>query len=196
MKEIIVATTNKGKISEIALLLKHLPVSFTSLQSFHIPPAEEDGHTFCENAIIKAKYYAEITGKPCLADDSGLEVDALNGEPGVYSARFAGEDASDADNNNLLLEKIKDVADEQRCARFRCVIALAYEDKVITAEGVCAGRVLRQARGQGGFGYDPLFYIPELGKTLAEVTQEEKNKISHRGQALRSLAAKLRGTFL
>lgn len=197
MKEIIVATTNKGKISEITLALEHLALHFISLQSYpNITPAVEDGHTFAENAMIKAAYYANITGKPCLADDSGLEVDALNGAPGVYSARFAGESASDEDNNRLLLKKMATVPEKQRQARFRCVIALADGDRVISAEGTCEGRVLREGCGQGGFGYDPLFYIPSLGKTLAEVTQEEKNQVSHRGQALRNLEKKLRGTFL
>lgn len=196
MKEIVVATTNEGKVLEIASLLQSLSVNFISLKSFEIVSPEEDGQTFRENAILKAKYYAKIIGKPCLADDSGLEVDALEGAPGVYSARFAGEQASDKDNNELLLRKLESVSDSERGARFRCAVALVYQDKVLTAEGTCEGMILRASRGQGGFGYDSLFYSPRFGKTLAEVTLDEKNTISHRGQALRTLAQMMRGKFV
>lgn len=195
MKEIVIASKNAGKVAEIAAALQHLPVRLVSLAELgDVPEAVENGADFSENAFIKARFYAAYTGKACLADDSGLEVDALDGEPGVYSARYAGETATDAQNNAKLLTKLEGVAGEKRTARFRCVLAFVDTDKqTITAQGVCEGEILAAARGAGGFGYDPLFYIPALGQTLAEISIAEKNTISHRGAALRNIAEKLAG---
>jgi XTP/dITP diphosphohydrolase len=193
MRKLIVATRNRGKVTEIANALAHLPLQVLSLAEFdNIPDAVEDGDTFEANAVIKARHYAKYTKCACLADDSGLEVDALGGAPGVYSARFAGPDGDDAANNAKLLQELKDVPGEKRTARFRCVLAFAGEQgEIITTEGSCEGVILHQAQGQGGFGYDPLFYVPDLDKTLAEIPVTEKNKISHRGQALRIMVKKL-----
>ncbi|QJW45537.1 XTP/dITP diphosphatase [bacterium BFN5] len=195
MKELVIASKNAGKVAEIAAALQYLPLKVMSLADFsEIPDAIEDGSTFMENALIKAKYYSTLTGKACLADDSGLEVDALQGAPGVYSARYAGESASDADNNHKLLAEMAQVDSANRTARFRCVLAFIDTNAtVITADGTCEGVILGAARGTEGFGYDPLFYIPALNKTLAEISIADKNAISHRGAALKSLAAKLAG---
>lgn len=195
MRTIVVATKNQGKVAEIKGALDHLGVRVMSLSDFSpVAEAVEDGQTFEENAVIKARYYAAHTGHACLADDSGLEVDALGGAPGVFSARYAGEHADDEDNNRKLLEELRDVPAERRTARFRCVLAFVDENNaVITADGSCEGIILTAPQGHGGFGYDPLFYMPELGKTLAEVSVAEKNGISHRGQALRNLVRKIEG---
>jgi XTP/dITP diphosphohydrolase len=197
LKEIVIASKNTGKIAEIAAALKHLPVKVLSLAEFgEIPEAVEDGATFLENALIKARYYAARTGKACLADDSGLEVDALQGAPGVYSARYAGENAIDADNNRKLLAALSHVQPAERTARFRCVLAFVDDQKpAITADGTCEGVILEELRGAGGFGYDPLFYIPDLDRTLAEIALAEKNAISHRGAALRNMAVRLQEYF-
>ena len=192
MKRIVVGTRNSGKIKEISEALAELPFKFVGLPDFGIPDAEETGATFEQNAIIKAQYYSEQTGEYCLADDSGLEVDALRGEPGVYSARYAGEGASDADNNNKLLRELQAVPHEKRTARFKSVLALVGPDGIRTlAEGVCEGILLTELRGNGGFGYDPLFWLPEFEKTLAEMSVTEKNLVSHRGHALKALKQKL-----
>lgn len=194
MKEIIVATTNKGKIAEIALALAGLPVKVLDLSAFgDIPEAVENGDSFSANARMKAKYYAEQTGKACLADDSGLEVDALGGAPGIYSARFAGENATDAQNNQKLLQELTGIISEKRTARFRCVLAFVDIDgNVLTASGVREGVIGEELCGLGGFGYDPLFYMPEMKKTMAECSKSEKNAISHRGQALESMTKMLK----
>ena len=192
MKKLIVGSRNEGKIREIRAVLADLPFDVTGLPDAGIPDAEETGATFQENAVIKAKYYSQHTGEYCLADDSGLEVDALGGAPGIYSARYAGENATDADNNRKLLHSLAEVPTEQRTARFRSVLALAGPDgSLLLAEGVCEGVLLTEERGAGGFGYDPLFYMPEHGKTLSEMTLVEKNAVSHRGNALRSFKRKL-----
>ena len=198
MKKIMIASTNSGKISEIRAAFQGLTVEIHSLTEFGaIPEVEETGKTFAENAFLKAQYYVNQTGMACLADDSGLEVDVLAGSPGVFSARFAGERATDADNNRKLLAKMQGVPTEQRSARFRCVLTfLDIDGTVITADGVCEGRILEAPRGEGGFGYDPLFYLPELGATLSEISIAEKNAVSHRGQALRILAKKLTQYFI
>lgn len=197
MMEIVVATRNRGKVAEIAAVLAALPVRVLSLEDFPITAeAEEKGETFAANAIMKATHYSLATGKPCLADDSGLETDALGGEPGVYSARYAGPEATDAENNARLLAALAAVADEDRTARFRCVLAFVDpQGSLLTADGTCEGRILRAPRGDGGFGYDPLFFVPATGRTLAEMTLAEKNGISHRGQALRNMAGLLAGYF-
>jgi XTP/dITP diphosphohydrolase len=196
VKEIVVASKNAGKVAEFAAALAHLPVRVLALADFgDVPEALETGDTFAANAVLKAKHYAYHTGKACLADDSGLEVDALQGAPGVYSARFAGEHASDQDNNAKLLTELSSVrSEQQRIARFRCVLAFSDCDgMIITANGVCEGHILQEPRGAGGFGYDPLFALLESGRTLAELSLDEKNAISHRGQALRNMAANLVG---
>ncbi|MBP2626814.1 MAG: Nucleoside-triphosphatase rdgB [Firmicutes bacterium] len=195
MKEIVVATKNKGKIAEIVLALSQLPVKVLALSDFGpIPEAVENGASFMENALLKARHYAKFTGKACLADDSGLEVDALHGAPGIYSARFAGETADDAANNQMLLAKLTNSRAEERTARFRCVLAFVDTDEsAIIADGVCEGYIIEEMRGVGGFGYDCLFYVPKLNKTMAELSKNEKNAISHRGQALGSMAIKLGG---
>ena len=193
VKEIVIATKNKGKIAEIKLALKELPVKILGLDEFkNVPDAIEDGHSFEENAIIKAKFYANHLKIACLADDSGLEVHSLSNEPGIYSARYAGDKATDTDNNNLLLEKLNGYKEDDRTACFRCVLAFADTDEtVITTDGICEGIILTQGRGNGGFGYDPLFWVEEYKKTMAELSAEEKNKISHRGKAVFNMVNKL-----
>lgn len=193
MKRLVIATKNAGKVVEIEAAFAALPFEIVSLASFgEIAEAVEDGATFEANALCKARYYAAQTGCACLADDSGLEVDVLDGRPGVYSARYAGAQASDAQNNAKLLAALAGVPEAQRTARFRCVLAFVGADGAqLLADGCCEGRILAAARGAGGFGYDPLFYLPQLGKTLAEVTVAEKNAVSHRGAALRQMARKL-----
>lgn len=193
MKEIVVATHNQGKIAEMELALAELPVKVLSLRELgDFPEAVENGDSFMANAQIKAVYYAKLTGKACLADDSGLEVDALDGAPGIYSARFAGVEANDADNNEKLLAEIAGVECGKRTARFRCVLAFVDVDGTcITTDGVCEGIIGKELQGSGGFGYDPLFYMPQCNKTMAECSKVEKNRISHRGHALKSMAIKL-----
>lgn len=195
MKEIVVATQNKGKIAEIVLALSQLPVKVLALSDFDpIPEAVENGASFMENAILKARHYSKFTGKACLADDSGLEVDALEGAPGIYSARFAGERADDAANNQKLLTELTHIRADERTARFRCVLAFVDTDEsVVTTDGVCEGNIIEEMRGVGGFGYDCLFYVPKLNKTMAQLSEDEKNAISHRGQALNRMAIRLGG---
>ena len=197
MKQIVAATNNKGKIAEIAAALSHLPVEIIPLSDCgQIPEAEETGGSFEANAVLKATHYCLHTGKPCLADDSGLEVDALAGAPGIYSARYAGEGSSDQANNAKLLKELEAFHGEERSARFRCVLAYVSPDGAfLAAEGTCEGLMLKEPRGKDGFGYDPLFYVPHLGKTMAELSLGEKNAVSHRGQALKNMASKLARYF-
>lgn len=188
MNRIVLATKNKGKIREMRELLAQMNIEVLSLSDF--PPvndAEENGATFAENAMLKARYYYAHTGIPCLADDSGLEVDALGGRPGVYSARYSGEDASDASNNAKVLQEMAGVEEEKRTARFRCAMALVGDGIELTTGGTCEGILLAEERGSGGFGYDPLFYVPAFDRTLAEMSSEDKNSISHRGSAVRKM---------
>lgn len=189
MKELLVATTNRGKMKEIEALLYGCVGRIYSLSDFPaLPGVEEDGATFEENALKKARHAAQLTGKPTIADDSGLVVEALDGRPGVHSARFAGENATDADNNARLLRELADVPVAARKAAFRCVVALCLPDGACrTFSGELPGVVLSAPSGTGGFGYDPLFYVPECGGTLAELPMEVKNGISHRGKALAAL---------
>ena len=202
-RSIVLATRNPGKLREIRQVLSDLPVEVTSLAVHErIPQPAETGRTFAENARQKALYYARATGQWCLADDSGLEVDALNGAPGVRSARYAAEavDAGadrktiDAANNARLLADLDPVDDDKRTARFVCHLALADPEGILLeACGTVEGRIARQPRGSNGFGYDPLFLLPKLGRTAAELSPEQKNAISHRGQAVRELARALAG---
>ncbi|NLG82249.1 MAG: XTP/dITP diphosphatase [Bacilli bacterium] len=189
MKTIIIATKNKGKASEFAAFFAKYGIKVKSLADIRKNiTIEETGSTFKENALIKAHTVCKILKKPVLADDSGLEVAILNNQPGVYSARYAGENSNDFLNNQKLLYMLRGVPDKLRKARFVCALALVYpKGKEIVVEGVCEGYILEAMRGTNGFGYDPLFYVPELGKTFAELTEEEKMKISHRGRALMQL---------
>jgi XTP/dITP diphosphohydrolase len=189
VKEIVVATANPGKLREVRESLGDMGLQILSLTDFPpLPPVKEDGRTFRENALKKARATARHSGILTIADDSGLEVDYLRGEPGVRSARFAGEGASDADNNRKLLQHLEGVPFAQRGAVFRCVIAVVDpQGREAWVEGTCRGVIGEQKSGALGFGYDPLFIIPELGKTLAELPLEEKNRISHRGKALAAL---------
>ena len=197
MKEIVIASKNKGKIAEIEKYFADLPVKVISLAAFpDVEDAVEDGDTFEANSLIKARFYAMRTGKACLADDSGLEVAALGYAPGVYSARFAGEDATDAANNHKLLTLLKEFPEDKRAARFRCALTFLDTDgTVLACDGSCEGQIAFAPSGNGGFGYDPLFYLPHWEKTMAELSVEEKNKISHRGKALKKMAEKLAGYF-
>ncbi|MFZ5899633.1 MAG: XTP/dITP diphosphatase [Bacillota bacterium] len=189
MRRLVLATRNAGKVRELAALLGPLGVEVVSLADYpEIGEIPEEGDTFQENAIFKAREVARLTGETALADDSGLEVDALNGAPGVYSARFAGEPKSDTANNAKLLRLLTGLPPEKRTARFRCVMALAVPDgRVYTAEGTSEGIILDAPRGDNGFGYDPLFYVEEFGKTFAELDLATKNTISHRGRALQKV---------
>lgn len=184
--KIVLATGNQGKVKELTEILSDLEAEVLSLKDFpEIGDIIEDGNSFEENAIIKAKAVCNATGLISLADDSGLEVDYLNGAPGIYSARFAGEGKSDIDNNMKLLSLLTDVPTEKRTARFRCVIAICTpEGEVHTTDGACEGVVGFEMKGEKGFGYDSLFYLPEYELTFGELDPDIKNKISHRGRAL------------
>jgi XTP/dITP diphosphohydrolase len=204
LQELLIATTNAGKVAEIADLLRDLPFRVISLNDLpQLPEApEETGCTFVENALLKARYYFAATGKLSLADDSGLEVDALQGAPGIHSARYAGEKASDTERIEKLLREMQGVPDEQRTARFRCSVALAGRLNISTAEhvevtfdGICEGRIIRASRGNFGFGYDPIFEEIELQKTFAELGRAEKALRSHRGQALEQVREYLHTLF-
>ena len=185
---LLIATSNRGKLKEISRLLGP-EIRLLTLADFpDLPGVVEDGDTFEANARKKAVEPARLTGLLTLADDSGLSVDALQGAPGVRSARYSGPDATDAANNQLLLSNLTNVPDERRTARFSCVMAVATPGgHVETADGICEGRVLHAPRGTGGFGYDPLFLVPGLNLTFAELDPETKNRISHRGRALRAI---------
>jgi XTP/dITP diphosphohydrolase len=185
MRRLLLATTNRGKAAEYRDLLAGLDFEIVTLDEAGISvEAEENHNTFEGNARSKAEFYSALGGLLTLADDSGLEVDALGGEPGVRSSRYAGDNATDEDRVNFLLEKLRDVPGGIRGARFRCVIAIAGPGKeTVTAEGACQGSIAFGPRGQNGFGYDPVFFVPEYGKTIAELPPEEKNHISHRGRA-------------
>lgn len=205
MKLLILATRNPGKLREIRQVLSDLPLTVQGLEDFpSLPEPDETGSTFADNARLKALYYADATGQWCLADDSGLVVDALGGKPGVHSARYAADRCPpgspravlDAANNRQLLEELAAVPDERRTARFVCHLAMARPGRVlIETDGVIEGRLIHEPRGQNGFGYDPLFFYPPLGGTTAQLPEDQKNEVSHRGQALRRFAAML-GEFL
>ncbi|MBN3200902.1 RdgB/HAM1 family non-canonical purine NTP pyrophosphatase [Pectobacterium brasiliense] len=195
MQKVVLATGNPGKVRELASLLADFGLDIVAQTELGVDSAEETGLTFIENAILKARHAAHITGLPAIADDSGLAVDALGGAPGIYSARYAGVDASDQQNLGKLLLTLKDVPDAQRRASFHCVLVYlrhAEDPTPIVCHGSWQGVLTHEAAGSGGFGYDPIFFVPELGKTAAELTREEKNAQSHRGQALRLLLDALR----
>ncbi|NMP31080.1 XTP/dITP diphosphatase [Thalassotalea sp. M1531] len=190
MTTIVLATGNQGKVAELAKLLSDHKIDILPQSQFDVPDVPETGTTFVENAIIKARHAAKITGLPAIADDSGLEVDALNGAPGVISARYSGIDATDARNNEKLLAELNDVASPKRSARFHCVLVYmrhADDPTPIICHGVWEGSILTAIRGEQGFGYDPLFWVESHQCSSAELTREEKNKLSHRGKALAQL---------
>ena len=185
MKKIVIATSNPHKLIEVKEILKDLPYQFVGLNEFpNIPEIEETGKTLLENSLIKARTVHKITGFPTVADDTGLEVNCLNGAPGIRSARYAGEKATSKDNLNKLLNDLEGVPYGKRQAQFRTVISFVTDLKEHWVEGIVKGIILDESRGDSGFGYDPIFYIPELNKTFAELSMERKNKISHRGLAL------------
>jgi len=187
---IVLASNNAGKVREFNALLAGLGLEVVPQASLNVTEAEETGLTFVENAILKARHAAQHTGRPALADDSGLEVDALNGAPGIYSARYAGPDAGDKANLEKLLGMLNGVADEKRTARFQCVLVYlrhALDPTPLICQGTWEGRVLFEPRGRGGFGYDPVFFVPTHGCSSAELPPETKNALSHRGQALHQL---------
>lgn len=194
MKKVIFATGNEEKMKEIREILGDLDIELLSLKDAGITAdIEENGSTFEENAIIKAKAISQLTGEIVLADDSGLEIDYLNKEPGIYSARYMGEDTSYHIKNSNLIQRLEGVPDQQRSARFVCAIAAAFPDGTVkTVRASMEGRIGYEEKGENGFGYDPIFYLPEYGCSSAEISMEEKNKISHRGKALRAIKDELR----
>ncbi|RQD77111.1 MAG: XTP/dITP diphosphatase [Candidatus Syntrophonatronum acetioxidans] len=194
MVTLVIATHNKGKVKEFREMLEDCPVEVKSLLDYpQCPEVVEDGNSFEENAIKKAETIKEYTGEMVLADDSGLEVDYLEGKPGIYSARFAGEGAGDEENNNKLLNLLQGVPPEDRGAQFTCVIAISSpERETVTVKGICRGIITDAPRGEMGFGYDPLFLVPAYGKTFSELEPEIKNRISHRGKAMEKAARILR----
>jgi len=191
--KIVLASGNAGKLKEIVRILGDIDFTVVPQSDLGVSDADETGSSFVENALIKARHAADATGLPAIADDSGLCVDALDGRPGVYSARYSGPDATDDKNNDRLLEELDGVPDELRGAAFRCVACFVMpgEGEPVIGEGEWRGRILRERRGAGGFGYDPLFLVMELGVSSAELGAEEKNIRSHRGQALKALSRKL-----
>jgi XTP/dITP diphosphohydrolase len=189
-KRIVLASNNAGKVREFNQLLEGREIEVIPQSEFSVAEIEETGLTFLENALFKARNATEHTGLPAVADDSGLEVDALQGAPGIYSARYAGADASDLDNLETLLDALKDVPDEKRSARFQCLMVYMRHTKDPTPrifQGTWEGRILYEARGDNGFGYDPVFYVPDQRCSSAQLSPEVKNRLSHRGQALRLL---------
>ena len=195
MKEIVLASSNPGKVREINQLLATLDLHAQPQSEFGVVDAEETGLTFVENAILKARNAAQHTGLQAIADDSGIEVDALNGAPGIYSARFAGDNASDQANLEKLLADLDGVPETQRSARFQCLMVYmrhASDPTPLICQGTWEGRILRAARGENGFGYDPVFFVPTHDCSSAELPADIKNDLSHRGQALRKLVTALR----
>ena len=195
MQKVVLATGNPGKVRELADLLAAFGLDIVAQTDLGVESAEETGLTFIENAILKARHAAQITGLPAIADDSGLAVDALGGAPGIYSARYAGEDATDQQNLKKLLAALEKVPDGERQAQFHCVLVYlrhAEDPTPLVFHGSWAGEMTRAAAGEGGFGYDPIFYLPELGKTAAELSKDEKRAVSHRGKALTLLLDAMR----
>ena len=191
--KLLIATGNPHKVEAIQRILGDAPFELVTLSEFpDLEEPEETGTTFLANALLKSRYYCEATGLPALADDSGLEVDAMNGEPGVYSARFAGGDTPHSVKMAKVLELLADVPEEKRTARFRCVAAITFPDgKELHADGSMEGVIASAPSGSGGFGYDPIVYLPELGQTVAEISAAQKDRLSHRGKAFRALISQL-----
>ena len=189
MKEVIIATKNSGKAREFEHIFASRGIEVKTLLDFpEIPEVEETGTTFEENAILKAEAVSQALNKMVIGDDSGLIVDALEGRPGIYSARYAGEPKNDQNNTEKVLAELKNVPEENRTARFYCALAVAVPgQKTLTVSGTCEGRILNEPRGENGFGYDPVFYVPEKGLAMAELSADVKNKISHRANALKKL---------
>lgn len=195
MQKVVLATGNPGKVRELADLLVAFGLNIVAQTELGVESAEETGLTFIENAILKARHAAAVTGLPAIADDSGLAVDALGGAPGIYSARYAGENASDQQNLEKLLKTLEAVPDGERQAQFHCVLVYlrhAEDPTPLVFHGSWQGEIARRTTGEGGFGYDPIFYLPELGKTAAELSKDEKRAISHRGKALALLLDAMR----
>ncbi len=189
-ERIVLASNNAGKVREINQLLSEQQIEVVPQQEFEIPEVEETGLTFVENAILKARNAAQHSGLPAIADDSGIEVDALQGAPGIYSARFAGPGCNDQENNRKLLVALKEIPDDERTARFQCLMVYmrhSNDPTPIICQGTWEGRILFKPQGEGGFGYDPLFLVAERNCSSAQLPPEEKNRLSHRGQALRKL---------
>ena len=194
MKDILLASGNKGKVKELKEMLAPFGLNVVPQSNFEVEEVPETGTTFIENAIIKARHAAKITGLPCIADDSGLEVAALKGAPGIYSARFAGPDATDGTNIDKLLATLKDVPEGQRQARFVCVLVFmrhADDPTPIICQGFWEGEITTELNGDNGFGYDPVFFVPETDCTSAQLSPEQKHQLSHRGQALKQLLAQI-----
>ncbi|MFP5114445.1 XTP/dITP diphosphatase [Bacillaceae bacterium C204] len=189
MKEVIIATKNPGKAREFEHIFSSRGITVLTLLDFpEIPEVDETGTTFEENAALKAEAVSKALGKMVIGDDSGLIVDALEGRPGIYSARYAGEPKNDDNNTDKVLSELEEAPEEKRSARFYCALAVAVPgQETITVSGTCEGRILEERRGSNGFGYDPVFYVPEKGLAMAELSSDEKNKISHRANALKKL---------
>lgn len=192
--QLVLASGNRGKLRELAHMLEPLHIEVVSQADFDVEPVAETGLTFVENAVLKAREAARVSGLPALGDDSGLVVDALDGRPGIYSARYAGKDASDVDNNQKLLAELAELPMERRTAHFHCCLVLLRHESdpvPIVAEGAWHGHILEAPRGDGGFGYDPLFHDRRLGASAAELPMEEKARVSHRGKALAALLERI-----
>lgn len=198
MQKIVLATNNQGKVNELQTLLADAGFNIVAQKEFNVPDVDETGLTFIENAILKARHTAKLTGLPAIADDSGLVVDALNGAPGIYSARYSGCHGNDKLNNQKLLSQLHNIPAEKRTAYFYCALVFMRHDNdptPIICLGKWHGLILNQEQGEGGFGYDPLFYIPELDCTAAQLNKEHKSQISHRGQALKQLITKIKSEY-
>lgn len=197
MQKIVLASNNKGKVREFGEMLSILNMEVVPQATFNIEDADETGLTFVENAIIKARHASAIAGIPAIADDSGLEVDFLNGAPGIYSARYSGEGATDEKNLHKLLDALKDVPEEKRTARFQCLLVYmrhAEDPTPIICQGTWEGMIMTEPQGENGFGYDPVFYVPSHNCSSAQLAADEKNKLSHRGQALKKLLTALKAS--
>jgi len=193
---ILIASTNRHKVEEIKKIFRFPQLKFKSLDQYkEIPEAIENGKSFQDNALLKAKHYYHHTQMPVIADDSGLVVPALNGEPGIHSARYAGEQSAYDKNNALLLSRMENLVGNQRFAFFVCVVVFFDGKNIIFSEGRAEGTIINELKGTGGFGYDPLFYYPEARKTFAEMDPEDKNQVSHRFRALKGLNDKLQNSF-
>lgn len=197
--DVVIATRNTGKMNEMRKMLFNTSFSAFSLDEVSVlEEVEETGTSFEENAMLKAETYGKLSGKLTIADDSGIEVDALGGAPGIYSARYGGDGKDDQDRNKLLLENVEGIPEHQLTARFRCVVALwnPIDNTIVTFDGKIEGKITRNVRGKNGFGYDPLFFFPEKNKTLAELTLIEKERVSHRGEAMRKALAYMETNML